>query len=64
MPGVGKTKNRENLAAYGTDKEGGLRSPEDPFFKRFAAECSRVQVGRALVLHMIYSTVMRLLCTA
>jgi len=42
--GVGKTKNRDNLASYGTDREGAIRSPEDAFFKRFAAECSRVQM--------------------
>jgi hypothetical protein len=34
--GAGKFKARETLAAYGTDKEAGLRNPEDPFFKRWA----------------------------
>ncbi|GFH07061.1 COP-II coat subunit [Haematococcus lacustris] len=41
--GIGKVKNREVLSAYGTDRESTLRQPDDPFFKRFAAECSRVQ---------------------
>lgn len=43
--GVGKLKNRENLAHYGTDREGALRNPDDPFFKRYAAECSRNQIS-------------------
>jgi protein transport protein SEC24 len=42
--GAGKVKNRENAALYGTDREATLRVPEDPFFKKFAAECSRVQI--------------------
>jgi hypothetical protein len=33
--GAGKFKARESLAAYGTEKEAGLRNPEDPFFKRW-----------------------------
>ncbi|KAL6763866.1 COP-II coat subunit [Haematococcus lacustris] len=43
--GIGKVKNREVLSAYGTDRESTLRQPDDPFFKRFAAECSRVQIS-------------------
>ena len=42
--GVGKLKARENLALYGTEREPTLRNPEDPFFKRFAAEACRVQM--------------------
>jgi len=42
--GTGKIKNRENLALYGTDREPSLWQPDDPFYKRFAAECSRVQI--------------------
>ncbi|KAK9811733.1 hypothetical protein WJX72_009241 [[Myrmecia] bisecta] len=43
--GVGKIKNRDNAAAWGTDNEYKMRVPEDPFFKKFAAECSRVQIS-------------------
>lgn len=42
--GVGRIKQRENPAAYGTEKESMLRVPEDPFFKKFAAECTRVHI--------------------
>lgn len=42
--GAGKFKAREQLAAYGTEREAALRNPEDPFFKRFAAEASRQQI--------------------
>ncbi|GLC34598.1 hypothetical protein PLESTB_001244000 [Pleodorina starrii] len=42
--GVGKVKSREAPAAYGTEREPALRNPDDPFFKRYAAECSRVQI--------------------
>eukprot|EP00198_Chlamydomonas_reinhardtii_P012637 XP_001701974.1 COP-II coat subunit [Chlamydomonas reinhardtii] len=42
--GVGRVKNRENPSAYGTEREPGLRNPDDPFYKRYAAECSRVQI--------------------
>ncbi|EFJ52467.1 hypothetical protein VOLCADRAFT_72688 [Volvox carteri f. nagariensis] len=42
--GVGKVKNRDNPSAYGTEREPALRNPDDPFFKRYAAECSRVQI--------------------
>lgn len=42
--GVARTKARENLALYGTEREHTLRSPDDAFFKRYAAECSRVQL--------------------
>eukprot|EP00877_Chromochloris_zofingiensis_P002473 jgi/Chrzof1/12226/Cz06g26070.t1 len=50
--GPGRLKNREpaNMALYNTDKEPQLRNPEDPFFKRFAAECSRVQITLDVVL--------------
>ncbi|KIY91866.1 Protein transport protein [Monoraphidium neglectum] len=43
--GPGKFKAREALAAYGTEREAALRNPEDPFFKRFAAEASRQQIS-------------------
>jgi len=42
--GPGKIKNRDNPALYGTDREHTLRIPEDGFFKKFAAECSRMQI--------------------
>jgi protein transport protein SEC24 len=42
--GAGKFKAREQLAAYGTEREAALRSPENAFFKRFAAEASRQQI--------------------
>jgi protein transport protein SEC24 len=34
MPNVGsaRLKNRDNAAAYGTDREHTLRNPEDPFW--------------------------------
>jgi len=35
---------RDSLSYMNTDKESLMRNPEDPFFKRFAAECSRVQI--------------------
>lgn len=43
--GVARLKNRDNAAAYGTDREHNLRGPEDPFWKKMAAECSRVQIA-------------------
>ncbi|CAL8469171.1 g8712 [Coccomyxa elongata] len=43
--GVGKIKNRDNAALWGTDSEHKLRNPDDPFYKKFAAECSRVQIA-------------------
>lgn len=30
---------------WGTDQECKLRQPDDPFYKKFAAECSRVQIA-------------------
>jgi hypothetical protein len=42
--GVGKVKPRDNPQLYGGEREASLRQPDDPFFKRYAAECSRVQV--------------------
>ena len=39
--GVGHTKQRDNPAAYSTDREPLTRKPEDPFFKTYAAEASR-----------------------
>lgn len=42
--GIGKIKARDNPALYGTDREYALRSPEDPFYKRFSAEASRFQI--------------------
>ena len=43
--GAGRAKaQREQLSFYGTEREPSLRNPEDPFFKRYAAEASRVQI--------------------
>lgn len=39
--GVGRTKHRDNPAAYGTEREALTRKPEDPFFKKYSAEASR-----------------------
>jgi hypothetical protein len=38
-------KNRDNATLWGTDQEHKLRCPDDPFFKKFAAEASRVQIA-------------------
>lgn len=43
--GVAKIKQRDNSAAYNTDREPITRKPEDPFFKKYAAEASRVQIA-------------------
>ena len=43
--GLGKIKTRDNAAVWGTDQECKLRQPDDPFYKKFAAECSRVQIA-------------------
>jgi len=43
--GSGKIKNRETPALYGSEREHTLRIPDDPFFKKFAAECSRTQIS-------------------
>jgi protein transport protein SEC24 len=43
--GVGRVKARDNPALYGTDREYALRSPDDPFYKRFSAEASRFQIS-------------------
>ncbi|KAK9861048.1 hypothetical protein WJX84_009471 [Apatococcus fuscideae] len=43
--GVGKGKARDNHQAYGTDNEPRLRNADDPFYKKFAAECSRYQIA-------------------
>lgn len=57
--GVGSVRKRDNAALYNTDRsdpvswiyvtlcscrEPNLRNPEDTFYKRFAAECSRVHI--------------------
>lgn len=42
--GIGKVKARDNPALYGTDREFALRTPDDPFYKRFSAEASRFQI--------------------
>lgn len=42
--GIGKIKARDNPALYGTDREYALRTPDDPFYKRFSAEASRFQI--------------------
>lgn len=43
--GAGKLRPRDPAATWGTDAEHRLRGPEDPFFKKFAAEASRAQVA-------------------
>ncbi|KAL9402553.1 hypothetical protein Peur_006402 [Populus x canadensis] len=44
--GVGRLKLRgDDLRVYGTDKEHALRTPEDPFYKNMAAECTKYQIG-------------------
>ena len=43
--GLGKIKTRDNAALWGTEQECKLRQPDDPFYKKFAAECSRVQIA-------------------
>jgi len=42
--GDGKCKHREDARLFGTDREHSLRNPEDAWYKKMAAECSRVQV--------------------
>lgn len=42
--GIGRIKARDNPALYGTDREYSLRTPDDPFYKRFSAEASRFQI--------------------
>ena len=42
--GDGKCKQREDARLFGTDREHSLRNPEDGWYKKMAAECSRVQV--------------------
>ena len=42
--GMGAIKAREAPQLYNTEKEHTLRQPEDPFFKKFASECSRAQI--------------------
>lgn len=43
--GNGTLKVREDTALYGTDREHTLRQPGSHFYKKFAAECSRVQIS-------------------
>lgn len=44
--GVGGLKLRgDDSRVYGTDKEHGLRLPEDPFYKQMAAEFSKYQIS-------------------
>ncbi|KAE9598174.1 hypothetical protein Lal_00004108 [Lupinus albus] len=44
--GIGRLKLRgDDSRAYGTDKEHGLRLPEDPFYKHMAAEFSKYQIS-------------------
>ena len=39
--GAGKIKLRDNPQLYGTDREHSTRVPDDPFWKKYAAETSR-----------------------
>ncbi|CAJ1870450.1 unnamed protein product [Sphenostylis stenocarpa] len=44
--GIGRLKLRgDDSRVYGTDKEHGLRLPEDPFYKQMAAEFSKYQIS-------------------
>ncbi|KHN43367.1 Protein transport protein Sec24-like [Glycine soja] len=44
--GVGRLKLRgDDSRVYGTDKEHGLRLPDDPFYKQMAAEFSKYQIS-------------------
>lgn len=44
--GVGRLKLRgDDSRVYGTDKEHGLRLPEDPFYEQMAAEFSKYQIS-------------------
>lgn len=55
-----QVRKRENAALYNTPSEHTLRQPDDPFYKRFAAECSRMQVrgrGRRRVCVCTYMCV-------
>jgi len=45
VAGCGKIKNRDNHSMWNTDQEHKLRVPEDAFWKKYAAECSRVQIA-------------------
>ena len=45
LAGVGRVKQRDNAALWGTDAEPKLRQPDDSFWKKYAAECSRVQIA-------------------
>ncbi|CAI8616566.1 unnamed protein product [Vicia faba] len=44
--GIGRLKLRgDDSRIYGTDKEHGLRLPEEPFYKQMAAELSKCQIS-------------------
>lgn len=44
--GIGRIKGgRDKPQDYNTDREAAIRMPEDPFYKRYAVECSRVQIS-------------------
>ncbi|XP_057439079.1 protein transport protein SEC24 A [Lotus japonicus] len=44
--GIGRLRLRgDDTRVYGTDKEHGLRLPEDPFYKQMAAEFSKLQIS-------------------
>ena len=43
--GAGKIKLRDNASLYGSDAEHKLRVPEDIFYKKYAAECSKQQIS-------------------
>lgn len=44
--GIGRLKLRgDDSRIYGTDKEPGLRLPEEPFYKQVAAELSKCQIS-------------------
>lgn len=43
--GAGKTRNRDDPKVLGSDKEATLLNPEDAFWKNYALDCSRNQIG-------------------
>jgi len=42
--GSGRLKIRDDPKVYGTEREFLLRNPDDAFYKKMSAECSRVQI--------------------
>ena len=55
--GVGKIKTRDEARLWNSDQEHKMRLPDDPFYKRYAAECSRVQIAVDVFSFRCYSHV-------